>query len=131
MAVTVRKRVPLMKMELKGAEQLSAALRRKSSIRWDAVCKKNLTEMRNRAVSSQDPGTGGTPVDSGELRQSVEVVPPNGDGLSGEIGYLKEYAPHVEYGRRTLDGGFIQGQHNVDIQSPIFRQDLIENIRKA
>ncbi len=42
---------------------------------------------------------------------------------------------HVEYGHRTRDGGFVYGQHylqrNVDTQRPIYKQDLINALRKA
>ena len=41
---------------------------------------------------------------------------------------------HVEYGHRTKGGGFVPGQHflkdNVDMQAPIYKEDLIDAIRK-
>ena len=53
----------------------------------------------------------------------------------GEVGYTKEYAPHVEYGHRTRNGGFVQGQHflknNVDAQMPIYYKDLKEALKKG
>ncbi|MGL4282113.1 MAG: hypothetical protein ACRCSI_00220, partial [Eubacterium aggregans] len=65
----------------------------------------------------------------------------------GEIGYTKEYAPHVEYGHHQIVGryvpaigkqikkGYVPGQHflkkNVEAQRHIFRQDLIDNIKKG
>ena len=64
---------------------------------------------------------GGTPVDTGELKGSLSQ---SGD----EVGYTKDYAPHVEFGHRTRGGGFVQGQRflkaNVDRQRPIFIEDL-------
>lgn len=111
-----------------GVETLSKELRRKSQIRFDGVCTKSLTEMYNKATE------GYTPVDTGELRESALSTLPSGDGGSGEMGYLKEYAPHVEYGYRTLDGGFVKGQRylqkNVEDQSPIFREDLLTQLRR-
>ena len=118
-----------MRISLTGTERLAEKLRGMNSIRFDAVCTKNLTEIFNRAKN------GGTPVDTGELRISAGIQKPNGNGFSGEMGYTKEYAPHVEYGHRTVNGGFVQGQHflrdNVEEQKPIFRQDLIDAIKKG
>lgn len=48
--------------------------------------------------------------------------------------YEKEDAPHVEYGHRTVDGGWVPGQRflkkNVDTQAFIYYQDLLNAIRK-
>ena len=102
---------------------LTNALKALDEVRFDAVVTKNLTQMLNRARAP-----GGTPFDTGELRKSSNK---SGD----EVGYIAEYAPHVEYGHRTRDGGFVYGQHylqrNVDTQRPIYRQDLINALRKA
>lgn len=112
---------------LSGDRALAQALMRKSSTDFKRVGQKSLLEMRNRAVSSTSPATGGTPRDSGELRLSVTV---SGD----EVGYIKDYAPHVEYGHRTRNGGFVPGQYflktNTNIQKPIFREDLIQKLRE-
>lgn len=102
--------------------KLAEKLRKMNEIRFDAVVKKNVTQMLNAARN------GGTPVDSGELRKSASTF---GD----EMGYTKEYAPHVEYGHRTLDGGWVPGQRflqkNADTQRVIYRQDLLNAIRKG
>lgn len=110
-------------IKVSGAEELEAELRRINAIRFDAVEMKQLTNMLDRA---REPG--GTPADSGELRKS--------SGIYGhEMGYTEEYAAHVEYGHRTKNGGWVPGQHylqnNVDIQRPIYRQDLIKAIKKG
>ena len=120
------------KVSIKGLEKLEAEIARMNNIRWEAVRKKQLTQILNRA---RQPG--GTPVSTeetrpggphGELRQSSSVS-------EDEMGYTKEYAPHVEYGHRTSDGGWVEGQHflqnNVDIQRPIYRQYLINEIKKG
>lgn len=118
-----------MSVSIKGMEKLEAELVRMNNIRWDAVRKKQLAQMLNRA---RQPG--GTPVSTeetrpggphGELRQS--------SGASDdEMGYTKDYAPHVEFGHRTKNGGWVEGQHflqnNVDTQRQIYRQDLINAI---
>lgn len=108
--------------------ELENELQRLSSIRLDAVREKQTTEMFNRAKESDIPEDGGTPVDSGEMRLSLGTIP-------GErVGYTKEYAPHVEYGHRTGNDGYVDGQkflfHNVEIQEEIYREDLIGQLNK-
>lgn len=116
-----------MRVEWMGDTALIRELIRKSQADFDRVGSKSLLELRNRAVASRNPAQGGTPVDSAELRMSASV---NGDTM----GYIKDYAPHVEYGHRTRNGGFVPGQYflkaNVNIQKPIFREDLIAKIRE-
>lgn len=117
-----------MLLRLTGTEALAERLVKMNTIEFKGVCLKNLTEIFNRAKKE-----GGTPVDTGELRISAGIIRPNNSGFSGEMGYTKEYAPHVEYGHRTKGGDFVQGQHflqnNIDMQRPIFRQDLLDAIK--
>lgn len=120
------------KMSIEGIPALEKELQRLNSIRFEAVEKKQLTQMLNRARQA-----GGTPVSTEETRPGG----PHGElrlssgTTEDEMGYMAEYAPHVEYGHRTIDGGFVQGQHflqnNVDIQRPIYKQDLQEAIKKG
>lgn len=106
---------------IKDINDLAGELQRLSQLRFDAVILKNMTQIYNRGKD------GGTPVDTGELRisltQSQDVV-----------GYTKDYAPHVEYGHRTVNGGYVQGQQflkkNVDTQRPIFEKDLRKELRR-
>lgn len=111
------------KISIDGIPELERELQRLNGIRFDAVTKKQTTQMLNRARQS-----GGTPVDTGELRVSSSIT-------NDEIGYTKEYAPHVEYGHRTVNGGFVPGQRflkaNVDTQAFIYYQDLLKAIRKG
>lgn len=107
-----------------GFQELEAELNRLNSVRFDAVVKKQTSELLNRARAA-----GGTPVDTGELRNSSSA-----DLNAGEMGYSAEYASHVEYGHRTRNGGYVQGQRflqkNVDTQRPIYKRDLIKAIKK-
>ena len=102
-------------------DNLAEALRSMNEVQFNAVVKKNVTQMLNTARS------GGTPVDTGELRKSSGTY---GD----EMGYTEEYAPHVEYGHRTRDGGYVPGQRflktNADTQAFIYYQDLKNAIKK-
>lgn len=114
-----------------GLDELYQELTRLSYIEWDAVRKKQLTEMLNRARERlRHPSQGGTPFDTGELRESSMA-----DVGQSLMGYTKDYAPHVEYGHRTRDGGFVMGQRflqeNVNIQTDIYRKDLEKALEKG
>lgn len=66
--------------------------------------------------------SGGTPVDTGELRLSMGMT-------DDEVGYSKDYAPHVEFGHRTRGGhGYVAGQHylqaNVTAEEPEFKERI-------
>ena len=114
-----------------GFQELEAELNRLNSVRFDAVVKKQVVQMLNRARAP-----GGTPVSNEETRPGG----PHGElrlslGSSGdEVGYTKDYAPHVEYGHRTRNGGYVPGQYflrnNVETQRPIYREDLLKAIKK-
>ena len=67
-------------LKVAGIEALESALRQLSEVRFEAVEKKQLADILKRA---RQPG--GTPVDTGELRQSSKKT---GD----EVGYTAEYA---------------------------------------
>ena len=123
--------MPGIRIKMTGLDELERKLQEMNRIRFDAVVKKNVTQMLNRARN------GGTPVSTektrpggphGELRISSSTY---GD----EMGYTREYAPHVEYGHRTIDGGFVEGQRflqrNVEIQQPIYHRDLLDAIKKG
>ena len=111
-----------MGLVIRDVNDLAGKLNRLSHVRFEAVVIKNMTQIYNRGKAN-----GGTPVGTGELRMSL--------GQSGDtVGYAKDYAPHVEYGHRTVNGGYVEGQRflqrNVRAQEPIFRQDLIDQLRK-
>lgn len=111
-----------MGLVINDVNNLAGKLDRLSHVRFEAVIAKNMAQIYNRGKAD-----GGTPVDTGELRLSL--------GHSGDtVGYAKSYAPHVEYGHRTANGGYVQGRRylkrNVETQRPIFQQDLIDQLRK-
>ena len=90
------------KLTLHGVDELEAKLIAMNSIRFDAVALKSMTQMLNRARAS-----GGTPVDTGELRKSSSA---------------------------DVNGGYVPGQYflkrNVATQQPIYRNDLLKAIKK-
>ena len=120
------------KLTVDGIPELEKELNKLGSIRWEAVRKKQVVQILNRARAS-----GGTPVSTEETRPGG----PHGElrlssGTSGEeMGYTAEYAAHVEYGHRTRNGGYVPGQYflkkNVDTQRAIYKADLLEAIRKG
>lgn len=117
-----------MRLELHDVNNLAGKLHRLSQIRFDAVVEKNMAQIYNRGKQNSKTGGFGTPVDTGELRLSLGL-------RRDEVGYAKSYAPHVEYGHRTRGGGWVPGQHflrsNVEQQRPIFKQDLVKQLRKG
>lgn len=132
-------------LSCKGIDKLEKELLRLNGVRFDAVAKKSITQMWNRSKGI-DPDKGGTPVSTektrpggphGELRKSASTSGIRGDSSAYDIsmGYTSEYAPHVEYGHRTRNGGFVPGQrflyHNLDIQRGIYAEDLKKAIKKG
>lgn len=106
-------------------DSLGAELERLANITFEAIAKKTATEIYNRGKAA-----GGTPVDTGELRISLTQSESSG---AFEVGYSKDYAPHVEYGHRTVNGGYVQGQNflskNVEKQRSTLKDDLINHLR--
>lgn len=115
-----------MRFEWVGTTQLARKLIEKSETDFKSVAEKNIRDIYTR---SQKPG--GTPVGDytggGQLRKSAQY---RGD----EMGYGVHYAPHVCYGHRTRNGGYVPGQYylksNVDTQRPIYKQDLRNKLRE-
>lgn len=115
-----------MKIHWTGVEDLQRDLLRKSETDFLEVGNKNIRSIYSR---SQKPG--GTPVGNykggGQLRISAKY---RGD----EMGYSASYGPHVEYGHRTRSGSYVTGQYflkrNVDTQRPLYKQSLIDELRK-
>ena len=99
-----------------------------SALSFDAVLTKTLTQMFNRAKAEPY-----TPIKTGELMKSRRVDPAK--DFQGSFGYVEEYAPHVEFGHRTLGGGYVEGQYFLkkhwDLQKKIYEEDLREQVRKA
>ena len=113
-------------------QRLQKKLKRMNEIRFDAVVAKQAADMVGRAAASHNPDQGGTPYNTGEMLQSINKT---GKGIAAEVGYTKEYAPHVEFGHRTANGGWVPGQHflqnNMDIQRPVFNRGLQETIKET
>lgn len=128
------------KISLEGVQPLLNRLESLRQIKAEGLALQAATQIRERALHNKNTTRGGTPVDTGELRQTAILGKiPHGY----YVGYIKEYAPHVEYGHRQNVGQFVPaigarlvrswvpGQHflrdNVRIQEPL----LIEATKKA
>ena len=125
------------RVELHDRDGLVKELKRLRQLRFEAVVEKNMTQIYQRGKR-----IGGTPVDTGELRQSLGMTK-TADGVT--VGYTKDYARHVEYGHRQQPGRFVPAigkrlkrswvpgqaylKRNVDAQRPIYKQDLIKQLR--
>ena len=110
-----------MRIEWRGIDELEKALIKKSKTDFLEVATKSITEMFNRAATE-------TPVDTGELRLSRGVS-------KDSFGYTKDYAPHVEYGHRLKNGGYVKGQFylakNAKKQQIIYKKDLIKKMKEG
>lgn len=110
-------------------DDFSVAADRIRKIDYQKIINNNLTEIFNRGKDRGTPkNKGRTPFKTGELRMSL--------GKSGdEVGYDKDYAPHVEYGHRTKNGGYVEGQHflqlNADAQRKTYENDVLNAIKDA
>ena len=120
--------VTTIKITVHGMDNIQKVLNGLSDVRLDAIKAKQVTEISNRAAAAL--GTpGATPRDTGELRISAHA-----DYNDFSFGYSKSYAGHVEYGHRTRNGGFVEGQFylrtNKETQEPIYKKDVEDQIDK-
>lgn len=119
-----------MGLVIRDVNGLAGKLNRLSHVRFEAVIMKNMAQIYNRGKAD-----GGTPYLPRKTSLVGHTASAHVVGQSGDtVGYAKDYAPHVEYGHRTVNGGYVEGQRflqrNVKAQEPIFRQDLIDQLRK-
>ena len=118
-----------MRIRWKDKDNLNGKLQQLSQLDAQKVSGRALKRMFNRAADEPF-----TPIDTGELRISRNTEMPSGNDL-GRFGYIKEYAPHVEYGHRTVNGGYVPGQRylqsNVEVERPIFIQEVDEFIKRS
>lgn len=109
-------------ISMDGTAALERELQRKSELDLTNVQKKQMRDIYTRGQQS-----GGTPVDTSELRLSMTY---NGE----EVGYVKDYGPHVEFGHRLRNGVFLPGQFffkdNVNSQKEIYKQDLKNKLKE-
>lgn len=103
-----------------------AKFKQLSNIRMEAVIKKQVAQLLNKARH------GYTPFKTGELRLSA-----SSNGVDTMF-YTKSYAPHVEYGHRIVrhgrQVGYVNGQHylrkNIKDQEPVFFEDVRKQLER-
>ena len=131
-----------MSYSISGMSKLTSAISKLNKVTIADIIDNNLKMMFNRAnkaITNRSGPAGGTPVwpyeGGGELRNSKNKELTS--KTEGVFGYKEDYAPHVEYGHRTVNGGYVSGQYylkaNVEIQDPIFQRqarNLIETAMK-
>lgn len=109
-------------VQVTGTDPLEKKLQELNSFRLEAVIIKNTTDLWNYMKPH-------TPRKTGQLMNHLFAQP-----KEGLVGYTPEYAPHVEYGHRTVYGGYVQGQHflhdGVNRQREIYKRDLLNAIKK-
>lgn len=112
-----------LRITIDGTDRLARKLFEKSATDFEQVSRKNIRDIYSR---SQKPG--GTPVgETAQLRMSAMY-------REDEVGYGVHYAPHVEYGHRLVNGGYVPGQYylkqNIDTQRPIYKEDLKDKMKE-
>lgn len=122
-----------MKLEIYDIEKLAKKLESKSKPDFIKVCRKNTVLLKKAASKNTPVGKSTKEHVGGSLKQSIRVEYPT-ENSDGVVGYIIEYAPHVEFGHRTVNGGFVKGQHflgaAVEEVRPIFYADLKEALKK-
>lgn len=69
-----------------------------------------------------------TPVDSGNLKESISAEQKNSDTFI--VGSDIEYAPYVELGHLTKNGRFVQGSHMFENSFKSIEKELDEQVDK-
>ena len=110
------------KFEEKEIQRLEQDLMKHSRKDFDEVASRNARGLFTYMVRS-----GNTPVDKHELRPSASYS-------KLDMGFRAEHGPHVEYGHRTRDGGYVPGQYylqkGVNHQRPLYKDDLKRKLRE-
>lgn len=108
-----------MKITITGVEEVKSRLTRLADVPWSDIQEDEAREMKAKSDTV-------TPVDTGALRDSAVFD-------HGEFGYTAYYAPFVNYGHRTRDGGFVPGRHFleevVNSQEGRYKEEVLKKLR--
>lgn len=122
-----------MELRFENIKKVIEKLDEKSRPDFVAVCKRSTLLLRNAALKNTPVAKSTKYHQGGRLKQSLRMEYPT-ESIDGIVGYTMEYAPHVEFGHRTINGGFVKGQHflgtAVEEVRPIFYADLKEALKK-
>lgn len=114
-------------LTLTGDVELSKMLQRKSTFDGGRFVKNQTTLLYNEAKRNTPVAPNTKYHRGGMLRRSLKPG-------AGFVGYTEEYAPHVELGHRTKNGGYVQGQRflqrSLDRRKDAFGQALKQEVAK-
>ena len=119
-----------MNIRIEGLDSLEAKLTGMQNADFSDACQRAATEIYNMGQTQ-------TPKKTGELRLSMAV---NQNGKNSfEVGYAKEYAPHVEYGHRVVVAGnqvgYVEGQYFMkkmaEAEGPKFKKYVFDQLVEA
>lgn len=108
-----------MKFSLRGDKGLQKRLEQLSRKTLVYSVNRSITEIADRAgqkYTNRQYGQGWTPYDpknksTVHLITSLSMKKASRDKRAkGSVGYTMHYAPHVEFGHRTRNGGYVSGQ---------------------
>lgn len=119
-----------MKIKIEGIDSLKAKINHLQNADLGEAAKRAATDIYNMGQTR-------TPKKTGELRTSMAVNQLSETAY--EVGYAKEYAPHVEYGHRLVihgnQVGYVEGQYffreMVEDEKPKFSEYLKQKIDEA
>lgn len=119
-----------MRVHIENLEEVKQRLERLKKIDFEESVKRAATDIYNMGQTR-------TPKRTGELRQSMAVN--KNSKTEYQVGYAKEYAPHVEYGHRMVRGGkqtgYIDGQYFLkamcEDEEPKFREYVKKQLEEA
>lgn len=114
------------RIRLDGADELQSALRNGANLSVYDCIKKTTVDLLTSAKQH-------TPVDKGKLKQHCysELPQRSASNPEGSVYYTMEYAPHVEYGHRTVNGGYVAGQYYLKAAVDEITPQFQEEIKKA
>lgn len=112
-----------------GLDKFEKSLLNTLKVKFPQEVEKFLLEMAYRLDNKTKKRT---PRDSGKLINSWRVgkVKKIGDEFFLEYYNNTEYAPHVEYGHRTRNGGFVKGRKMLTVSVKEIEKEMPSHIRK-
>lgn len=115
-----------MKIRTEGFEEVLRTIEGLSDVDFAEIINHQLEQIYARG---QIPGTG-TPYDTGNLMRSMYIKKATPETKSGVVGYRAYYAPYVEYGHRSRNGWWVEGQYfltkNMEQQEDLFMDEALE-----
>lgn len=133
-----------MDIQFDGDKELTQKLKKLSNLSLQYSVNRSLVDIAARAGQkyiNQQYAQGYTPYDPNN-RSTVHLITTfhtkkatGGKRSEGSGGYSIHYAPHVEYGHRLRNGGYVPGQRflkrNIDKQKLLLQKYASDQLRKG